>query len=218
MTVSIDAPDQQIYESIREGASWKDVVDNLRAAVKYPDRHEARKVGINMTVFRANVESVFAMGAFAAGLGLDYLSVLHGAGLEGSRAAGMEIEHDDPRLVDQLQRIRRTFPWLKLNDYATPLAVVSLPIEALPGRGFCHLPWQQMDVDPKGRAHPCCRSHGIDLGPADDAWLGEPMTELRRQFVLGEVDPVRFPDCAACPSLGVPVSATRRAVIPLRPA
>ena len=70
--------------------------------MKYPHRHEGRKVGINMTVFQPNLESVFAMGAFAAGLGLDYLSILYGDGLEASRARGMEIERNDPRLADQL--------------------------------------------------------------------------------------------------------------------
>jgi hypothetical protein len=46
--------------------------------------------------------------------------------------------------------------------------------------------------------------------------MGEPMQELRRQFLTGDVDPVRFGNCAACPNLGVPTSGKK--VIPLPPA
>jgi hypothetical protein len=48
--------------------------------------------------------------------------------------------------------------------------------------------------------------------------MDEPMEELRRQFLAGDVDPVRFGDCAACPSLGVPAAAQKRSdVIRLTP-
>jgi MoaA/NifB/PqqE/SkfB family radical SAM enzyme len=216
LTFSIDAADQSIYEFIRDGGSWNDVVTNLRAAVRHPQRHQSRKIGINMTVFQPNLESVFAMGAFAAGLGLDYLSILHGAGLGTTRAKGMEIDRQDPRLADQLDRIRQTFPWLQLNDYATGRTLPALPNGTLPDRGFCPLPWKQFDVGPDGHAHPCCRSYATDLGSPSEAWLGEPMTELRRQILAGEVDSVRFADCAACPNLGVPALGATSAIIPLK--
>lgn len=217
MTFSIDAADKQLYEQIRDGADWHDVVGNLRTAVRHPERHPKRYIGINMTVFAANVEGVFTMGAFAAGLGVDYLSILHGAGLEWTRAKGMEIDRQDPRLVSQIERIRQTFPWLQLNDYATGRTLPALPEQTLPGRGFCPLPWRQIDVGPDGRAHPCCRSYTTDLGSAAEAWSGEPLRELRRQILAGHVDAQRFETCATCPNLGFtnPEGAPRK-LIPLR--
>jgi MoaA/NifB/PqqE/SkfB family radical SAM enzyme len=217
LTFSIDAADEQLYEQIRDGGDWHDVVGNLRTAVRHPERHPKRYIGINMTVFEPNVDNVFAMGAFAAGLGLDYLSILHGTGLHATRAKGMEIDRQDPRLVEQLERIRRTFPWLQLNDYATGRTLPALPKQTLPGREFCPLPWRQFDVGQDGRAHPCCRSFSTDLGSAAEAWTGEPLSTLRRQILDGHVDAERFPVCAACPNLGFEnPEGTPRHVIPLR--
>lgn len=218
LTFSIDAADQQVYESIREGGSWHEVVGNLRAALSYPHRHAARRIGVNMTVFQANIDGIVEMGAFAAGLGLDYLSILRGAGLHSTRAAGQEIDPQDPRLASHLDRIRRTFPWLRLNDYATGRTLPALSTAAQPHRVFCPLPWRQFDVGPDGRAHPCCRSYGTDLGDPSTAWTGPALTALRRQILAGEVDAEQFPECAACPNLGLPPArpATRR-VLTLRP-
>lgn len=218
LTFSIDAADQQVYESIREGGSWHDVVGNLRAALSHPHRHTARRIGVNMTVFEPNVDGIVEMGAFAAGLGLDYLSILRGAGLQTTRAAGQEIDPQDPRLAAQLDRIRRTFPWLRLNDYATGRTLPALPTAAQPHRMFCPLPWRQFDVGPDGRAHPCCRSYATDLGDPSTAWTGAPLTALRRQILAGDVDGQQFPDCAACPNLGLPPARpATRTVLTLRP-
>lgn len=229
LTFSIDAADGDRYEAIRVGGRWDDVVRNLRMAVRHPQRHAARRIGINMTVFAANLDGVFAMGAFAAGLGIDYLSILHGDGLDVTAASGQQLERGHPSLVDQLDRIRRSFPWLQLNDYATGRTLPALPAQTRPGRSFCGLPWRQMDVGPDGHAHPCCRAYSIDLGPAAEAWTGEPLRALRRQMLAGAVDAQRFDACARCPNLGIadradvagpPLAvagdATTRRVIPLR--
>lgn len=202
LTFSIDSADSAVYESIRLGGRWADVVGNLRDALAYPDRHVDRKIGINMTVFTKNIDGVFAMGAFAAGLGLDYLSILHGAGLSWPSASGLEIDKRDPRLQGQITRIRASFPWLTLNDYATDRTLPALPAEVRPDRAFCPLPWRQYDVGPDGKAHPCCRSYSIDLGKPSEAWTGKPMQELRRQILAGDVDPERFGACARCPNVG----------------
>jgi hypothetical protein len=114
----------------------------------------------------------------------------------------METDRRDPRLIEQLARIRKSFPWLTLNDYATGRTLPALPAQTLPGRGFCPLLWRQFDVGQDGRAHPCCRSYTTDLGSPAEAWLGEPLRELRRQILRGHVDAERFAACAACPNLG----------------
>jgi len=107
--------------------------------VKHPERHPDRKIGVNMTVFEPNIEGVLAMGALAAGLELDYLAILHGTALELTRADGMETDRRDPRLIEQLARIRKSFPWLTLNDYATG--------RTCPRRRFCNSTASRGDSD-----------------------------------------------------------------------
>lgn len=205
LTISIDAASPRLYAEIRVGLSWSRLIANL--ALCAGERHPDRKVGVNLTVFARNADQVVPVAALCDAFGFDYLSVLHGAGLDTTAAKGEEIAKDDPRLVAGITTARERFPRLRINDYATardlpPVADVAAPV--LPHRGFCPLPWRQYDVGPDGRAHPCCRSYYTDLGPADgEVWNGEPLVELRRQILAGDVDPVRFADCAKCPNLGI---------------
>ena len=63
---------------------------------------------------------------------------------------------------------------------------------------FCRLPWIALDIGADGKAHPCCRTHAIDLG-TEDPWMHPEMMELRHQLATDELDAERFPDCAKCP-------------------
>lgn len=214
LTVSIDAADKGLYESIRRGLVWEEVRDGLRSIVKHPKRHEHRHVGINCTVFEDNVAAVGEMGAFAADEGVDYLAVLHGAALDKTFAAGREIDRRDPRLIDQIARIRTRFPSLRLNDYATQIVTDNM------SDGRCNLPWKHMDIGTDGRAHPCCRSHGTDLGTPAEAFHGPAMTELRKQIESDDVEPAQFADCARCEMLGARVRGAKlvKHRLPLAPA
>ena len=216
MTVSIDAPDQQIYESIREGGSWKDVVDNLRAAVKYPNRHQGRKVGINMTVFQANVESVFRWAPSPPALVSIICPSLDRDGSREVAGRGMEIDHGDPGLVNQLQRIRRHSRGCSSTITPRRWRSSRCPPYRSQAKGSAICRGSRSKCI-RRVAHPAAVSHGIDLGPAGDAWLGAPMAELRRQFLEGEVDPVRLSGLRGVSEPGRACRATARTVIPCAP-
>lgn len=214
LTFSIDAAEEGLYERIRVGLDWGRVSKNFTEACQHPARHPERFVGIAVTVFEDNADQVVPVARMVVEAGGHFLCVLHGAKLDASAAAGREILPTDPRLVEGIDEARRLFPALTVNDYATGRAPLLLRSEAAPARAVCPLPWQQFDVGPDGRAHPCCRSYGTDLGDvlADDVWNGEPYTELRRQILADDVDPVRFAACAACPLLGAGVRGATAAV------
>lgn len=210
LTVSMDAPGKEDFERIRVGLEWEDVVRGIRAAVGAEGRHRDRRVGINMTVFADNAHLVFDMAAFCDAERVDYLSLLHGANLKTTMAAGREVEARDPRVLAQIADIRNRFPDLRLNDYMTARSSTPLPTGTLPERGFCGFPWTQYDIGPDGRAHPCCRSYGTDLGPATaDVWSNETLIELRRQILADDVEPERFKECARCDLLGARVRPAR---------
>lgn len=219
LTVSIDAANKELYEKIRVGLEWDKVRDGLRYALHHPSRNRNRHIGINCTVFADNLEAVEEMGEFAATEGVDYLAVLHGAALDKTFAAGREIDRRNPRLIEQIESIRRRYSQLRLNDYATQIATDNMAKDNHGGAGKCILPWKHMDVGTDGRAHPCCRSHSTDLGAPGDAFFGPAMTLLREQIEADDVDPVQFADCARCEMLGAGVRGTERVKhrLPLAP-
>ena len=210
LTVSIDAADPALYERIRVGLDWATVHGNLAAAASDPRRHKDRKIGVNLTLFEDNADQVVPMARLCAELGLSYLSILYGDLLSATAAAGRQIRQDDPRLVEGVAEARVRCPVLTINDYATgrSLPVIEVAAPVLPGRGFCPLPWRQFDVGPDGQAHPCCRSHGTDLGDAAsgaDVWRSPAFERLRAQILGDDVDPMEFGECARCPNLGAGV-------------
>jgi len=194
LTFSMDAADQVMYESIRRGLDFYTITRNIAMAVAAPERHERRKIGINMVVFEKNAEHVFEMASWAAAVELDYLAVLRGANLLMTDVPDDGLRGDDPRIVDQLARAREMFPQLELLDYFT----VSDGDVQPPSDGHCTLPWRALDVGPDGVAHPCCRTHRLALD-GDDPWQHATMQALRGQLLSGALDEERFSECATCP-------------------
>lgn len=204
LTFSIDAVEAALYERIRVGLHWSDVQANVRACVAR--RGVGRHIGINLVAFEDNIGQIVPTAAFCEAEGLEYLSVLRGVGLERTHAAGREIAPDDPRLIAGIAEARVRFPQLQVNDYATGRTLPAAGTPPLPRRGFCPLPWSQIDIGPDGRVHPCCRSYAIDLGRYDeDVWNGEALRTLRQQILDDDLDPVRFAACACCVNLGAKV-------------
>lgn len=220
LTVSIDAANKELFEKIRVGLEWETVRDGLRVALHHPSRCRDRHIGINCTVFADNLEAVEEMGEFAAHEGVDYLAILHGAALDKTFATGHEIDRRHPRLLEQIKNIRRRHPQLLLNDYATQIVSDNMAKSRQDSVDKCILPWKHMDVGTDGRAHPCCRSHGTDLGSPGDAFLGAAMGTLRAQIETDDVDPAQFADCARCEMLGAGVRGTGvvKHRLPLAPA
>ena len=55
---------------------------------------------------------------------------------------------------------------------------------------ICLLPWIHIEADPNGAARPCCMWQGADVGnfntqTIDQVWEGEPMQQLRAEFLSG---------------------------------
>ena len=210
LTFSIDAAQREAYETIRRGLKWDQVLDNLTTAVKHPNKHPFRRVGVNFVLFEDNLAHLSQMARLCSDLGTSYLSVLLGAGMEGTPAEYRRIPADDPRLSLAIDHARDLCPNLLINDYASDRKAPEALPEVRPGRRFCPLPWRQMDIGIDGRAHPCCRSHyHTDLGQAmEDPWRGDQLSKLRQQILAGKVNSAQFPDCAKCPYLGMDVEGS----------
>uniref|UniRef100_A0A6H1Z8X9 Putative radical SAM superfamily protein n=1 Tax=viral metagenome TaxID=1070528 RepID=A0A6H1Z8X9_9ZZZZ len=214
LTVSIDAPTDKLYSSIRKGLDLNQVLKNARTLAARSN-HQNRTIGVNMTVFERNAGTIVEMAQLVQDIGLDYLAILRAEALTETDISNEELQASDPRVPPQLQQVRERFPELALYDYFTGTTALPEPPTPSPDNTpslihrYCQIPWTSMDIDQEGRAHPCCRSHRVSLGKATqshDPWLHPLLTRLRVQLATDTLDPNEFQDCAKCPMRGTPWS------------
>jgi len=197
LTVSFDAPEAALYEGIRQGLRFDAVLSNMALVARR--RCPGRLLYVNMTVFKRNASTVYAMAQLLSSIGFTGLAVIRGAALGLSGLQEEELDPLCPEVHAQIARARRDFPGLTLNDY---FHTIDGPW-ATPVGEHCKLPWMKMDITPDGAAHPCCRSYRVDLGTwPEEQWAGPKMTRLRGQLASFRVDPVEFDQCATCPARG----------------
>lgn len=209
LTVSIDAPSAMLYESIRVGLHFKQVWHNVETIAKRKN-HPQRKLGVNMTVFERNALSIVDMARLAAETGLGYLAILRGENMVMTPVADEELQAGDPRVQEQLQRVRDGFPHLELYDNFTTGAAQQTSTGTKADYCFCRLPWSSLDVGNDGMAHPCCRSYYTLLGKptqGSDPWRHPVLDRLRMQLATDTLDEDEFKDCAKCPMRRTPWSS-----------
>ena len=197
LTVSFDAADAAMFESIRQ-LDYKLVVRNLATAIAR--RRPWRQVGINMVVLKRNAGMVFDTIKFAHSLGASYVMLSRGQLLHTTEADGEELSPDDLGVNEQIARARQAFPGYQLLSYFRPEDVTAA--RAAP---HCMVPWGEIVVTHEGRFVPCCRVYDmkpIDLGSwrDGDPWHGAKLSRLRQQIVAHAIDPVEFSVCAECPT------------------
>lgn len=200
LTISIDSPVAEVYESMRNGLEFKTVRNNLVNAVNNPSKHPERLIGINMVVIERNASHVLPMAEFAATHGANYLSYLRGAALSKTTAAAEELQQDDQRVCDAIAQARTKFgAQLAINDYFSDVGLAPSN-ETRAKATHCRYPWYAFDIGPDGHAHPCCRAYEVDFGTAFPA---EPehsprAVALREQLATPGLL-AGFPTCNACP-------------------
>lgn len=202
ITISMDAITPEIYAKIRRGLRYADVRRNIEYFADRKSRHIGRTMGINFVVTQDNVGDITGMAKWCQEIGIERLTVIRGQLLDVTDARGRDVTDDAP-VVEAMKYIREKLPTLRLVDEFTRLSTTGV-IEK-PSH-FCYLPWQAIDVNPRGQCFACCRSHHNPVGNAsEDVWHGDVMQRLRNQIVNGNVDPIEFSECAACGNLGAKV-------------
>ena len=90
-------------------------MDNMKFLME--NRIPGRLVGVNMTVFEANKNSVFDVATMAtARFGMDFLTVIRGALMNATAIPEQELKGDDKAVIEQLHLIWKRFSQLRLID------------------------------------------------------------------------------------------------------
>lgn len=220
---SIDSPEKQMFERLRAGSVFEEVVENIRRVLPRC-RERLIEVGFNAVVMEPNWHQMPDLVDFVADLGGDQMSMqellpnstgydelklegrvddeVYGTMVEAVKeraaARGMNVSlHLHPPFGGELVH-RQADPQTK-----SPLAQVrELHMDSLGEMhpGFCQMAMNYVKVTPDGKVYPCCRGpEELEMGNLleesfDAIWNGEKYKAFREAMFSR-----RYPEvCASC--------------------
>ncbi len=207
--VSVDGATAATYEAIRRGASFEQVIGNVRrliAARTARGRPEPR-LRFDVVMMKRNIHELPALVELAASLGVDAINFFHMVAYDGLRTEEQSLRrHQDlsdlwlGRAIARAQALGlpiASHP-RRFEDERASGAPAGSPYAGVP---YCMYPFFHVSMNSGGHVLPCPFSHGEQpfgtIGPEtsfEAIWLGSKFSELRRRIL--ESDPP--PMCRRC--------------------
>lgn len=216
ISVSLDSPVRRTYESIRVGADFQQVMDNMRLV------QECRRLmpgdrrplfNINMVLMKRNLGEVQQMIRLAKDLGADCVRItdllVHDDSMKAESLAGnkREVLHVLSEAVKLARRLKvsvSTPPSCGLgyvggregDTYGASWTAVSAVHP-----DWCFFLWTRVYIDGNANIAPCCAplhavAGSIKTDDFDDIWNNEAYQAMRRTFLGGPSHEI----CSACAS------------------
>lgn len=198
VAVSIDGTTAKTYESIRRGADFNIVTENVVRLVKMRENKKP-KVSMAFVVLPENTKEVGFAGDLAIALGVDNL---YFEGLLEFKESGIKTADIDKESLELF------LSYAKKVASCHGITVANLSSLTRPFSGLCFIPWNIFYVDCYGKILPCCfvtQRNNIKLRESfimadglkvsvKDFWNNEKYKNLRKGIL--ECKPVL--GCAGC--------------------
>ena len=190
INVSIDAGKPESYESIRVGAKFSEVCNNIESFIKI--RAEMNKkepvLSVYMVVMRENVEEIPLLIKTVGRLGVRYLR-FHSI-LESEDTEGNSISREEIKLFEEYERLAAEHNVVLFLDKITDGSKNKLENRT------CKDPWRLVYVNVDGKINPCCYSYYDDSGDMgnifknslDEIWNNMPYRNFRHELKTGMPD------------------------------
>ena len=217
ISFSFDSPIKNTYESIRIGADFKRVVENMFFFKKYRESINSQErpgFHITMILLKRNLDEVLPMIDFCKALGVDHLNIASlVASNEGIKA---EMIDDKVKANNVFLAARKRAAEKKLAISMPPFYPINADLHEGDPKGvgtksasseeelkFCCFLWERAWIDMNGNIIACCSGANPIMGNIRDnnfkeIWNGEKYRKLRRTFIGKEGDP----GCYACAKEG----------------
>lgn len=219
VTFSFDSPFKETYESIRIGADYNRVVDNMRFFQAYRQslpRHKRPAFTICMVLMKSNLKEVLPMIEFAKKIGAGHLSIAHMAVFtEEMKGEGLNDIKEATNFI--LKKAAETAHKNNLSFSAPPLYTIEKePIKEAAGREIrinthrlekiknaCPFLWERVYIDMNANIIACCSPKPPVMGNIKESsfaeiWNGEKYQEMRQAFTGGKPNPL----CSECCKTG----------------
>lgn len=195
--VSFDGAKKETFESIRDGAGFERICDNVRQLADSIGKKNHRCISLQMTLMKSNFRELPDLVRLAPSLGASKVKAYH--------LFSFHPELDKESLMFHMPEYEVV---LKESIKASKEVGIELELAEPPVRGqeefhlkqkLCHLPWYESWVDIDGSIYPCHSNAGIDVGNIResrffDIWNGQFYRQIRRS--IGEGYPVW--NCSGC--------------------
>ena len=208
---SIDAATKEVYESIREGSNYGEVVENVKYMVDYKKQKGASlpHIIIAFTAMKPNLHDIPKLPILAKELGIDIVNISDVIMYTSEMDEELRYEHDE--LMKYLEEAREVAKGLNVTVNYTNLHkdMYFKDVEEDLGKRepefenrICTTTYKSMLILSNGDAFPCCFMVGKPLGNIKDQsieeiWNGKNYKEVRRRIKNGNPPAV----CRICPFL-----------------
>jgi|GEM_PF-5245778 radical SAM protein with 4Fe4S-binding SPASM domain len=205
ISISIDGVKKETYESIRKGAKFEQLIENLKRLqeIKREMGSPYPRLKFHFAMMKRNVEEMPA-----------YVDMAHELGAEIIRFQHFIIPHEDLTgecLWFEQEKANRYLSEAlrKCEEYG--IKTDAPPLFDLTRKSGeqkklrteqCHWPWKGMLIGHEGEVYPCCQWKGSVMGNVNEQtfeaiWNGEKYRQLRNEWICGELNE----NCRNCSAL-----------------
>jgi len=199
IAISVDGPDQQIYQQYRAGGKLKKVIENTRRvlSMRKTENSATPMIRWQCLVTRFNEHSLSDMQQLAEESGVDEILFV-------PIYVGIKSMFTEP----PYQRYKKDQHWLPRNEKFRQVDSSTGRLRATPQH--CSLLWESAVINWDGGVSPCCSlvDEADDYGCVNQQtffsiWNGSKYRQSRKLFTSKASHP-GLP-CAACKKFGVPI-------------
>lgn len=202
IVVSIDAPKKKLFEFLREGAIFKQVIENIKAIqrLKRELASSTPRICLAVTVSKHNVKHVPAMMKLARKLGVELVDLCNLVVLD-EKNAHLDVSGSEyyRRQLKQAQALGEKYGITVTITLQKPFPWKKVDMAPLRGKRFgCPAAWNMLLIEKDGNAKVCCYTDES----CGNAFEQDPLSivnndkavEFRRRLMTGEV----FECCVGC--------------------
>lgn len=198
LIISIDAPKRKLFEFLRKGAKFKDVINNVKCLQKLKKKKGAAapNIGIAVTVSKYNAAYIPAMVKLGRKLGaflIDFCNLV----VVDKQNKDLDVSSSlyYKKRVDKAKRLGAKYGIIITNTLQKPFPWKKLDTETLASykeRHFgCPAAWNMFLIEKTGNVRPCCfteESYGnaLQQDPLSIA-NGDKAAAFRRRFLEGDL-------------------------------
>lgn len=203
LTVSVDSPQPTIYESIRRGARWGTVVENIGTLMALRERLKPEprpRLDLQAVLMRSTIETLPELVKLAAKMGFDMVKGVHLGVFSRDMVEESCLRHRDLYNAKRQEAVEAAGSAGIQILLPPPLKEKTASLEQRGGSiEGCEFLWRRTFINFDGSVFACCHQKPPLVGNLTGAdfpqiWRGYAYSQLRKR--LFSDDP--HPSCAKC--------------------
>lgn len=187
ISFSVDGATEETYESIRIGAKFDQVMENITYLVNQRNKMKSEMhIVLQAVIMQKNMHELPDFIRLAKRIGVDAIGF---GDVQYSFEIGISKKDQSLRMVEDKEKLQKL-----INETIKIAKELNIEILSLPQTeqrtswsswNSCKYPWTYITINSNGMVRPCCGTHKISMGNAfeesiKDIWNNERFIEWRR--------------------------------------